>query len=62
MPVYVVALILILVGVLLWLVETYIPMDSKIKKVLNIFVFVVVILWIMTMCHAWSYLESIKIG
>ena len=29
---------LIVVGVLLWLVNTYIPMDGKIKKILNIVV------------------------
>ena len=33
---------LIVVGVLLWLVNTYIPMDGKIKKILNIVVVVVV--------------------
>ena len=38
---------LIVVGVLLWLVNTYIPMDGKIKKVLNIVVMVVVVLWLL---------------
>ena len=38
---------LIVVGVLLWLVNTYIPMDGKIKKILNIVVVVCVVLWLM---------------
>jgi len=38
---------LIVVGVLLWLVNTYIPMDAKIKKVLNIAVVVIVCLWLL---------------
>ena len=39
---------LIVVGVLLWLVNAYIPMDAKIKKILNIVVVVVVILWVLS--------------
>ena len=38
---------LIVVGVLLWLVNTYIPMDSKIKKILNIVVVVCVVVWLL---------------
>lgn len=37
---------LIVIGILLWLVNTYIPMDSRIKQILNIVVIIVVILWI----------------
>jgi hypothetical protein len=40
-------LTLIVVGVLLWLVNAYIPMDAKIKKILNIVVVVVVVLWLL---------------
>jgi hypothetical protein len=38
---------LIVVGVLLWLANTYIPMDDKIKKMLNIVVIVAVVLWLL---------------
>jgi hypothetical protein len=38
---------LIVVGVLLWLVNTYIPMDGKIKKILNVVVVVCVVLWLL---------------
>lgn len=38
---------LIVIGVALWLVNTYIPMDQKIKTVLNIVVVVVVCLWLL---------------
>jgi hypothetical protein len=41
------AVTLIVVGVLLWLVNTYIPMDGKIKKILNIVVVVCVVLWLL---------------
>ncbi len=38
---------LIVVGVLLWLVNNYIPMDAKIKKILNIVVVIIVIIWLL---------------
>lgn len=40
-------LTLIVVGVLLWLVNTYIPMDGKIKKILNIVVVICVVVWLL---------------
>ncbi|MEY4917026.1 MAG: hypothetical protein RL616_939 [Verrucomicrobiota bacterium] len=41
------ALTLIVIGVLLWLVNTYIPMDGKIKKILNIVVVICVVVWLL---------------
>ncbi len=38
---------LIVIGVLLWLVNTYIPMDGKIKKILNVVVVVCVVMWLL---------------
>lgn len=38
--------ILVVVGVILWLVNTYVPMDPKIKKILNIAVIIFVLLWL----------------
>ena len=39
--------VLIVVGVILWLINTYIPMDAKIKKILNVVVVIVVIIWLL---------------
>ena len=38
---------LIVIGVLLWLVNNYIPMDGKIKKILNIVVVICVVVWLL---------------
>ena len=38
---------LIVIGVLLWLVNTYIPMDGKIKQILNIVVVICVVIWLL---------------
>ena len=40
-------LTLIVVGVLLWLVNNYIPMDGKIKRILNVVVVICVIIWLL---------------
>jgi hypothetical protein len=42
-----VVIILIVVGVLLWLVNRFIPMDYKIKQILNIVVVIAVIIWLL---------------
>lgn len=42
-----VVLALIVVGVLLWLINTYLPMDGKIKQILNIVVVIAVIIWLL---------------
>lgn len=47
MPLLNVVLTLVVVGVILWLINTYIPMQGTIKKILNIVVVVVVILWLL---------------
>lgn len=39
--------VLIVVGVLLWLVNSYVPMDEKIKNILNIVVVIAVVLWLL---------------
>jgi hypothetical protein len=52
---------LIVVGVLLWLVNTYIPMDGKIKKVLNVVVMVVVVLWLLNVFGVIGHMRDIRV-
>jgi 1-acyl-sn-glycerol-3-phosphate acyltransferase len=47
MPLINLIITLVVVGVLLWLVNTYIPMDGKIKKILNIVVVICVVVWLL---------------
>lgn len=39
--------VLVIVGVLLWLVNTMIPMDDKIKTIINVIVLIIVVLWVL---------------
>ncbi|MGH7783141.1 MAG: Thivi_2564 family membrane protein [Candidatus Binatia bacterium] len=47
MPLINVLVVLIVVGILLWLVSTYIPMDGKIKSILNAVVVIGVVIWLL---------------
>ena len=38
---------IVIVGLILWLVETYIPMDAMIKRILEIVVIIIVIVWLL---------------
>jgi len=42
-----IAVVLVVVGVLLWLINTYIPMAGGMKSLLNIVAFVVVLVWLL---------------
>ena len=61
MPLVNVVLILIVIGVLLWLINSYIPMDRKIKSVLNIVVVIAVVLWLLKVFHLLDSLGSFKV-
>ena len=62
MPLVHVLIVLVVVGVILWLVNTYIPMDAKIKSILNIVVVVVVILWLLRAFGILGSLSGIRVG
>jgi len=55
-------IVLIVVGVLLWLVNTYIPMDSKIKSILNVVVVIAVVIWLLQVFGVLGSLNGIRIG
>ena len=55
------AITLIVVGVLLWLVNTYIPMDAKIKKILNVVVVICVVLWLLVAFGVISHSGDIRV-
>ena len=57
MSLFSVLITLIIVGVLLWLINTYIPMDRKIKSILNVVVVIIVILWLL---RAFGLLDSVR--
>lgn len=61
MPLISVVITLIVVGMLLWLVNTYIPMDAKIKKILNIVVVIAVVLWLLSVFGVLGHSGDIRV-
>ncbi len=62
MPLITLVVVLIVVGVLLWLVNTYIPMDRKIKSILNAVVVIGVVLWLLKVFGLLDSFTNIHIG
>lgn len=54
-------LVLIVVGVILWLVNTYIPMDRKIKNILNAVTVIIVIIWLLRVFGLFDSLKSVHV-
>jgi hypothetical protein len=62
MPLINLVVTLIVVGVLLWLVNTYIPMDGKIKRILNVVVVIAVVIWLLGAFGLMGNLNEVRIG
>jgi hypothetical protein len=48
MPLIQLVIVLVVIGVILWLVNSYIPMDAKIKKIINVLVIIAVVIWLLS--------------
>ena len=62
MPLINLIIILVVVGVILWLINNYIPMDRKIKSILNIVVVIAVILWLLSVFGIIGSLSGLRVG
>jgi hypothetical protein len=62
MPLIQVVIALIVVGVLLWLVNRFIPMQGSIKSILNGVVVIAVILWLLNVFGLFHSLSRIHVG
>lgn len=48
---------LMVIGILLWAINAYIPMDPKIKQILNIVVIICVVLWLLRVFGVWGAID-----
>jgi hypothetical protein len=53
--------VLVVVGVVLWLINTYIPMEATIKKILNVVVIIAVILWLLSAFGVLGSLSGVRV-
>ena len=54
-------LTLVVVGILLWLLNTYVPMDSKIRAIINAVVVIVVVIWVLQSFGLLGSLRDVRI-
>jgi hypothetical protein len=62
MPLIQLVLVLVVVGVVLWVINSYIPMQSTIKRILNVVVVIVVIVWLLSVFGLIGDLSRIRVG
>jgi hypothetical protein len=62
MPLLQIVVVLIVVGVLLWLVNRFIPMAASIKSILNAVVVICVVLWLLNVFGLFHSLSRVRIG
>jgi len=61
MPLLTVLIVLVVVGVILWLINTYIPMDRKIKNILNVVVVIAVVIWLLKVFGVLGSLKNLNV-
>ncbi len=57
-----VVFVIVLVGILLWAVNRFIPMDSKIRSILNAVVVILLVLWLLDVFGIIGSLSRIRVG
>jgi hypothetical protein len=62
MPLLQIVIVLVVVGVLLWLVNSFIPMQGTIKSILNAVVIICVVLWLLNVFGLFHALPRFHIG
>jgi hypothetical protein len=62
MPLIQLVIVLAVVGVVLWLINSYIPMQATIKKILNVVVVIGVIIWLLSVFGVIGNISAIRIG
>lgn len=62
MPLIQVVIVLIVVGVLLGLINRYIPMAGSIKSILNAVVVIAVVVWLLQLFGLWGYITHFRVG
>lgn len=61
MPILPIVLTLVVVGVVLYLVNAYVPMEASIKRLLNIAIVIVMVIWLLRVTGLFAYLASVRV-
>jgi hypothetical protein len=61
MPILTILIVIVVTGVVLWLINTYIPMDRKIKNILNAVVVIILVIWLLRVFGVLDSLKSVRV-
>jgi len=61
MPILYLILLLAILGVVMYLINKYVPMDEPYKKLLNIVVIIAVIIWLLREFGVFGYLRDVTV-
>ena len=61
MPILTIIIVILVVGVILWLINRYIPMQSTIKSILNAVVIIVLVIWLLRVFGLLDSLQNITV-
>ncbi len=62
MPLLNIIVTLVVVGIILWAINSYIPMEARIKSILNVVVIVVLLLWLLQVFGLLAGLSNVTVG
>ena len=62
MPIINIVVALIVIGVVLWLINNFIPMASSIKTILNLVVVIAVVVWLLQTAGLWSRVTGYRLS
>ena len=62
MPLLSVVVVLVACGVLLWMVNSIIPMEQTVRKIINVVVIIAIVFWLLSLFGLFGSLSSIRVG
>jgi hypothetical protein len=61
MPILTIIIVILVVGVILWLINSYIPMQRTVKGILNAVVIIILVVWLLKVFGVLDSLQNIQI-
>lgn len=62
MPILTIIVIIALAGFLLWAINAYVPMAPMVKRLLNIAVVIILVVWLLQLLGVFSHLGAVRVG
>jgi len=61
MPILLIIMVIVAAGILLWLVERFVPMEATMRMILRAVVVIIIIVWLLKISGLWNALMSVRI-